>query len=112
MGQKPKNYRLDTVLKAIAGSGGITSHVAKKLKCDWATARTYIDKYPEAIQAMEDEQEVINDVAENQLIKQIQKGEQWAVKFRLTTKAKNRGYAETQHIEHSGNIKLEDFFKK
>ena len=112
MSRTPKGYTKEIMLKAINGSGGIVSHVAKKLKCDWTTADLYIKKYEEAVQAMTVEQEIINDVTENQLVKQIQKGEPWAIKFRLTTKAKHRGYAETQHIEHSGNIKLEDFFKK
>ena len=43
-----KSYSEDEILAAINGSFGIVSTVAKKLKCQWNTAKTYIDKYETA----------------------------------------------------------------
>ena len=40
-----KNFQKSEVKKAIVNSGGYMTQVAKKLACDWHTAKKYIEKY-------------------------------------------------------------------
>lgn len=91
-----------TMLEAIHDSYGIVSRVAERIEKDWATARKYINKWEETRTAFVDEAERVTDVAESRLIKSINDGEQWAVKFWLTTKGKNRGFTERQELSHMG----------
>jgi hypothetical protein len=86
------------VMKAIAGSHGLINTVAKRLHCHWTTARRYVDKWPEAQEAMNAETQIILDLAESKLFTAITKGEEWAIKFLLGRKGKSRGYSERQEL--------------
>ena len=87
-------------IKAIPGTAGIITTIAKRVGCTWHTARRYINKHPTVAKAYADECETLTDVAEAKLYVQINKGEMWAVKYYLSTKGKNRGY--TTRTEHTG----------
>lgn len=108
MSRQSDRYSRKEVLDAIRGSGGIVSRVADLLGCDWHTARAYIDKWGSTKQAMEAEGERVTDVAENKLINSVNDGEQWAVKFWLTTKGKKRGFNERVEVagEDGGPIPI------
>lgn len=92
----------DAVLEAIRGSNGIVSRVAERLGRDWNTARKYIDRWEATKALFEAEAQRVTDVAESRLIKAIDDGEQWAVKFWLTTKGKGRGFTERTEITGAG----------
>lgn len=87
-----RKFSTKKILKAIENSGGIISTIAKRLGCDWMTARRYIDAHIEAVQALKAEQEAMLDMAESNLLAQVQSGDFPAVKFYLMTKGKERGY--------------------
>jgi len=87
-------------IEAIKDSGGIVTTIAQRVGCAWHTAKKYITNHPTVAQAWQDEREKLKDVAEVQLVKQVNNGEQWAVKYYLSTQAKDRGY--TQRTEHTG----------
>ena len=55
-------------------------------------------------EAVENVQQSLKDFGENALIKLIKNGNPAAVIFFNKSKNKDRGYAERQEIEHSGNI--------
>lgn len=95
---RPKAYKKQTVLEAIKGSYGIKSNIAKRLKCDWHTADTYINKWPETIQALADEGECILDLAENQAIERLKAADGQMIRFYLATKGKKRGYTYDNEI--------------
>lgn len=78
----------------------MVSIVADKLGCDWHTAKKYIEKWDETQHAFSAQTERVTDAAENNLINALNDGEQWAVKFWLTTKGKKRGFNE--RVEVSG----------
>ena len=40
------SYTAQTFIDAIPGTGGIVSAIARKVGCEWNTARKYIDNYP------------------------------------------------------------------
>ncbi len=105
---KAANFTKEQILTAIKNSYGIVSNVAKKLKCDWNTARKYIDKYECTKKAFDDESEIILDIAENQLANKIKEGDTQMIKYMLATKGKVRGFVEKQEIDTkvSGDLEI------
>jgi hypothetical protein len=85
------------------GCMGIISTVADRLGCNWHTAKKYCarDKTPfvTVADAFEDEAERALDFAETQMFKQIQEGDGPMIRYLLSTKGKNRGFAERQQID-------------
>ena len=57
-------YTAEQFIKAIPGSGGIISTIARRVGCGWHTARDYVDKHPSVKQAYDDECEAVLDLAE------------------------------------------------
>lgn len=99
------HYTAEQFLKAIPGSGGIISEIARRVGCDWNTAQKYIKRFATVQQAYDDECESILDAAEGQLHLAVQEGEMWAVKYILSTKGKSRGY--TEKSESDVNLKTD-----
>jgi len=97
-----RRYKAEQVLEAIKDSAGIVSNVARKLGCDWHTARRYIDEYTSAQAAFDGEMQRVNDLGEIELIKLMQSGDLGAIKYRLSSKAKDRGYGEQMQITGTG----------
>lgn len=98
---KVKPYTKEEVLKAIEGCSTITSTVAKRLGCNWATARKYINKWSETKIAYENERQTIGDFAEGKLIENIKKGDMGAIKYFLSKKYKDRGYGDEEGLNSS-----------
>lgn len=103
---KPNQFTANQFIAAIPGTGGIVSAIAKKIGCDWHTARKYIDNHPTVKAAYSAECEAVLDLAEAKLIEQVQGGEGWAIKYLLSTKGKHRGYIERQEIEAKWQIEI------
>lgn len=89
-------YTKELVLEAIKGSNGIVSTIASLLKCDWNTARKYIDKWDETKIALENEKERTLDVAENVIFGALKANDVQTAKWYLAMKGKDRGYIERQ----------------
>lgn len=98
----PKKYTQETILEAVKGSGAIVSTVARRLQCEWITAKRYIEKWEATQRAFQDEEETILDMAESKLYEAIQNNDIQAAKWILSTKGKSRGYSERQELQHSG----------
>lgn len=93
------HYTTEQFIKAIPGTGGIITTIAKKVGCDWYTAKKFITQYATVQTAYQAERETVKDHVENALIIEAKEGESWAVKYYLSTQAKDRGYAERQEID-------------
>jgi len=93
-------------LDAIPKSAGIISTIAKRIGCDWHTAKKYIVNYPTIQQAYQDECETVTDLAEAKLIEAIQGSDLSAIKYYLSTKGKHRGYVERQEVTGADGGKL------
>ena len=93
-----KTYTTKQFIDAIPGSGGIITAIARRIGCDWHTAKKYITIHSTVAQAYEAECESVLDLAETSLIKSVREREAWAVKYLLATKGKGRGYTERQEI--------------
>lgn len=97
MGRKQK-FTPDDVIAALRETKGMVYLAAQRLGCNVGTLYNYRDRYASVRAEMEYQDGLINDIAEMKLYQGIMSGEQWAVVFRLRTKAKNRGYSERTEI--------------
>lgn len=93
MANRKLHYSKNDVLNAIRGSGGFVATVAKRLNCDWHTARKYIHKYKDTKDAFYDEQEIALDVVEGKAFQAAGNGDGAMIRFILSTKGKRRGYS-------------------
>lgn len=93
-----KRYRASDFIDAIPGSGGIISTIAKRVGCDWSTAKIAIDSTPTVKAAYDNECETVLDMAESVILKSIKDGDSGDAKWYLTRKGKDRGYVERQEM--------------
>lgn len=93
-----KNYDIPTIKKAIEDSGGLFTTIATRLKCEWHTAKSYVNSTAETIKAYDNECESMVDVAESKLFENIKDNDNTAIIFYLKTKGKHRGYIERSEL--------------
>lgn len=96
-------YTAAQFINAIPGTGGIISAIAKRVGCEWSTAKKYIETYPTIKAAYDNECEAVTDMAESVLITSIKNGDSADAKWWLTRKGKARGF--------SGKLEIELFLK-
>lgn len=89
-----KSWSVPVVLAAIERNFGLKTQVARELGAHLETIMRYGREIEAIRQAFWAQNERINDLAELGLFGAIQRGEPWAICFRLKTKAKDRGYIE------------------
>ena len=95
-------YTTQEFIDAIAGTGGIVSAIARKVGCDWNTAKKYIDTYPTVRAAYDAECEAMLDLAESTVLKNIKDGDTQDAKWYLTKKGKRRGYGDSMEVTGEG----------
>lgn len=107
---KKLEYTAEQFIKAIPNTGGIITAIARKVGCDWYTAKRYITGHASVKRAYDAERETIKDVVESSLITKAKEGEAWAVKYYLSTQAKDRGYVERKEFtgKDGGPVQHED----
>jgi uridine kinase len=122
-------YKAQDFIDAIPGSGGIITSIAKRVGCDWHTAKKYIEEYATVKRAYNDECETPKDWAESVIVRNIalalekqrqtnEPVESADAKWYLKHKAKDRGYTERTEIagvedeplviQYTGNVDPED----
>ncbi len=101
MSSKQK-FTAEEVTQALKDTKGMVYLAAQRLGCEAKTIYNYRDRYASVRAEMEQQDGMVNDIAEMKLYQAIMDGEQWAVVFRLKTKAKDRGYTERTETEISG----------
>ena len=102
------HFQKSDIKKAIEGSGGYISRIAAKLKCDWHTAKKYIEEFDLEIDRQV-EVETSLDKAEIKLEEKIQDGDITAIIFKLKTQGKKRGYVERQELTGADGNNLNSF---
>lgn len=107
-------YTAQVFIDAISGTGGIVSAIARKVGCDWNTAKKYIDNYPTVRAAYDAECEAMLDLAESAVLRNIKlaaqgEGDTADAKWYLTKKGKRRGYGEAMEVtgEGGGPVQVE-----
>jgi len=88
-----RKYSNETILKAIRGSHGIKTDIAKRLKISRSTFDSWL-KDEIIKKAYDQELESNLDMAENALFELIKSGNTTALIYYLKTKGKHRGYSE------------------
>lgn len=94
------------MLEAIKGSNGLVSKIQRKLELAlgehicWETVEKYVHKWESCEQAVRAEKEAMLDLAENNVFKEMAKGDISTSKWYLRMKGKERGYIETQEIHN------------
>jgi len=102
----------EQVAEAIRGTGGIITQIAKKMDCDWHTARKYINKWELTRTVYADETEKILDLCESQIIRSINDGNVQDAKWMLSNKAKHRGYGIDASIQVDDKTKMQEANEK
>jgi len=86
----------------ITNKGGIISLIANRLRCEWHTAKKYIEMWDETRQAYNNELEKFKDICETTVLKSVQDGDVQTAKWVLSHKARDRGYGDK--IEFDGQL--------
>ncbi len=89
------------VKRAIKDSGAVIETIAERCGESREAVFDFIEARPRLKQALAQEDERMTDVSEKMLIEAIEKGDSWAVKFRLSTKGKKRGYGSKSESEEA-----------
>ncbi len=105
-------YKAQDFISAIPGSGGIVSSIARKVGCEWNTAKKWVTEKPTVVVVYDAECEAVIDTAEGVVIGNIQAAVQIQQKARnegrprmvdsadakwyLTKKGKHRGYVDSR----------------
>jgi transposase-like protein len=102
-----ERYTAQDFITAIPGTGGIVSMIARKVGCEWETARAWIDKYPTVKRAYDAECEAMLDLAESAVLRNIKlaaqgEGDTADAKWYLTKKGKRRNYGDAVEVTGEG----------
>ncbi len=118
-------YKAQDFINAIPGSGGIVSSIARKVGCDWNTAKKWVTEKPTVAVVYDAECETVIDTAEGVVMGNIQAAvhiQQKAreegrprmvdsadAKWYLTKKGNKRGYVDRHEITgaEGGDIKVD-----
>jgi hypothetical protein len=111
MARKPQ-YKPQQVADALRKSRGIKAAAARLLGCERETVENYCKRYPQVQAVCDEARQTLVDLAEGQLVRQVDQGDQRAVFFVLTTLGKDRGYAPAQQHEHAVELTVVDAREK
>ena len=94
MGRRTIRLTEEQILKAIKGSFGIMTTIAKRLGIDRNTALKYVNQNEATRQALINEQEAGGDFAETKLFKLMNDEDGQTIRWYLGRKFPERGYSE------------------
>lgn len=106
--EKKKNGRPKKITEkkfkiAVQDSQGIKAVIAKRLGCTWVCVNNYVKSNPFAQKLLDEESEVVLDMAESVVFNAIQNGDERVAEWYLQKKGKNRGYCDNVGIQVKGN---------
>lgn len=100
-----KKITQEQMLRAIKNSQGLISKVQRKLESDmgekicWDTVEKYIHKWESCEKALRQEKNIVLDLAENNIIKELANGDTATSKWYLRMKGKERGYEDSSVVK-------------
>lgn len=97
------------IKKAIKGSGGIISAVARASGYAWMSVRRMIDEQPDLLELLRAEEETVLDVAESVVLTGLKEGDLETAKYVLNTKGRRRGWGREVALTgaNGGPVKIE-----
>lgn len=94
-------FKAQDFINAMPGSGGIIATIAKRVGCDWHTAKKYISEYRTVADAYADECETVNDLAVSKIIEAINEGDIATAKWWIARKRKDE-FSERAEVTGAG----------
>ena len=95
----PRKIPSKAILKAIKGSGGIVSEVARRVGIERQSMHRRLNKEPRLKEALEQERETLLDVAEGVLYHlAINERRENSLLYLLSTVGKSRGYSKRKEV--------------
>ena len=105
---KVDKFQKSDIEKAIKGSSGLISTIAKRLNVTWHTAKKAVEMH-DLQHLVDDENQTLIDFTESKLLENIQNNDTTSILFYLKTKGKNRGYVErTEHHNTEISVTIGD----
>ena len=102
-GMAGKNgFRTEQFIKAIPGTHGNITEIAKRVRCSWNTAKKYITEYATVKEVYEEECMAVDDRARKNITEKIFRGDIHLSKWWLQVKSPE--FTPSQKVEHSGEI--------
>ena len=90
------------IKKSIPGSMGIIARVQKKSGYkDWKTVADFIKSHPDLLQMMESEESVVDDIAEDTLVKKMVDGDEQTARWWLARRRRQK-YGDSVDITTKG----------
>jgi hypothetical protein len=90
---------------------GIISDIAAACKVARKSIYEFLSKHPELETLRKEMEDAALDLSESKLIAKIKRGQDWAIKYHLSTKGANRGYGKKLEIKDK-SIDLSKIFEK
>ena len=97
-----QKFKKKQVIEALTKADGLVTPAAKYLKCDPATIRNYMNRYPELHDIRKEAIEQLIDTAESKSKELIDEGDPHHIRWVMARLARNRGYGDK--IEHQGSV--------
>lgn len=103
---KSVKITLASFSKAVKGTRGIKTEIAKRLKVARSTIDFFMKRTPEAQAVYDEELDSVLDFAETKLHNIIDKEDPGTVRWFLATKGRNRGYGEQTDMHITGSQEI------
>lgn len=87
-----EQFTPEEIVAALRKHDGVQVKAAEELGCHRNTVLGYLERYPELRAEIISIDESVTDIAEGGLVKAVRGEEPWAIRLRLRTKGRNRGY--------------------
>ncbi len=98
----------EEIVKAVRGSGGFVTEIARRIGCTRATIYKYKRQYKAIADAIFEEKEHLLDTAESELLKKIKSGNMTGIIFYLKTQGYKRGYGDRTKLDIDGKFITKD----
>lgn len=99
------------IIEALKATRGMVYLAAERLGCSHELIYDRIRTDPAVKEMVEHLAGQVNDITEGKLFEAIENGEPWAIRFRLSQKAKDRGYGEKVELTGPGEGPLRFTFR-
>jgi len=88
-------YTIEMVRKAIPGTRGIQVKIAERLGCSRATIAGALKRWPELLDDIQEEKELVKDLVEDDYLEKVVKGDDWRrQRHFMKTQMRDRGYGD------------------
>lgn len=99
------SYKASDFIEKIPGTGGIIDTIAKRVGCNWHTAKRYVTEYATVKTAYDDEVEKVADMAVAVLLQSIKDGDVATAKWYLSKKRRG-DFGETLDVNNEGAVEI------